>query len=111
MNTLDTINANLPELLSVTELSDGRMAVWAHKKSRKGACSRVALYTVATDAYDGEEEATFRAALLTPQPGSPAAAEQVRAARRAGAQAGSNDVTGGHDAAPRAWHRMNSDTE
>lgn len=108
---LETLNANLPELLSATELRDGRIAVWSHKKSRKGSSARVALYTPATDAYEGDEEATFRAALVAPQPGSPAAAEQARAARRGGAAAGSGDLTGGHDAAPRTWRAINSDTE
>jgi hypothetical protein len=106
---IDTLNANLPELLSVTELRDGSLAVWSHKKSRKGASSRVAIYTPTSDTYEGEEEATFRAALLSPQPGSPAATEQTRAARKAAAQAGGGDLTGGHDSAPRSWRAMNSD--
>lgn len=106
--TIETLNANLPELLSVTEMRDGSIAVWAHKKSRKGAASRVALYTPATDNYDGDEEETFRAALVAPQPGSPAAAELRRAAR-SGSPVGSGDFTGGHDAAPRTWRKMNSD--
>lgn len=107
----DTLNANLPELLSATELRDGRIAVWSHKKSRKGASTRVAVYTPADDTYEGEEEATFRAALVAPQPGSPAAADQARAARRAGTTVGGDDLTGGRDAAPRAWGAMNSDTD
>lgn len=108
---LEVLNANLPALLSVTELRDGRLAVWAHKTKRGGAANRVALYTPSTDAYEGEEEEAFRGALVSPQPGSPAAAGQARAARRAGSPVGGGDLTGGHDAAPRAWGAMNSDTE
>lgn len=108
---IDTLNTNLPELFSATQQHDGRVALWSHKKSRKGAASRVALYTPGTDAFEGEHEELFRAALVAPQPGSPAAIEQERAARRSGAQAGSGDLTGGHDAAPRNWRGMNSDTE
>jgi hypothetical protein len=87
------------------------VAVWRHLKSRQGAASRIALYTPATEVYEGEEGAIFFAALTSPQPGSPAAAEQARAARRAGTPVGGADATGGHDAAPRSWAGMNSDTE
>lgn len=108
---IEVFNANLPALLSVTELRDGRLAVWAHKTKRGGAANRIAVYTPATDVYEGEEELTFRAALVAPQPGSPAAVEQARTARRAGTPVGGGDLTGGHDAAPRDWRKMNSDLD
>lgn len=75
---IETLNANLPESLSAREHSDGTIAVWEHPKSRNGAGSRVALYSPDSDTYKGDEEETFRAALIAPQPGSPAAREAAR---------------------------------
>jgi len=108
---IDTLNANLPALLSASALRNGQVALWRHLKSRNGAASRIALYTPTTEVYEGDEGATFFAALVAPQPGSPAAVAQARDARRGRTPVGGSDLTGGHDAAPRAWAAMNSDTE